>query len=192
MLNADDYYEVSIDGTVKSNEHIDARGRLIKERIVSPVENGSGYMQCNIIHNGKRKKRYVHRLVAEAFIPNPAHLPEVDHIDNDRANNAVENLRWVTHKENMKKMGSNKVINGRVVHLCECGREKSSNKSSVCAFCRKDLRRSNIPSVDELLSILYKEKYNLESVGRIYHVTGNAVKRWCKIRQINIHELKGS
>jgi len=43
---------------------------------------------------------YVHRIVATAFIPNPDNLPEVDHIDGDRTNNAVTNLRWVSRKQN--------------------------------------------------------------------------------------------
>jgi hypothetical protein len=50
--------------------------------------------------NGKRHHRKVHRLVAEAFIPNPNNLPEVDHIDTNKDNNCAENLRWCTHQEN--------------------------------------------------------------------------------------------
>ena len=51
---------------------------------------------------GKLYGKYIHRLVAEYFIPNPNGYKEVDHIDRNRQNNYVENLRWVTHKENMK------------------------------------------------------------------------------------------
>jgi DNA-directed RNA polymerase specialized sigma24 family protein len=49
---------------------------------------------------GRNNHRYVHRLVAEAFLPNPDGLPQVDHIDGDRKNNRLENLRWVTARQN--------------------------------------------------------------------------------------------
>ena len=57
----------------------------------------SGYLQVGI---GSRKTAYVHKLVARAFIPNPENKPCVDHIDGNKYNNRVENLRWVTIKEN--------------------------------------------------------------------------------------------
>lgn len=81
----------------------------IPERIVI-LQDRNGYNTAflSVIKNinGKStriKKRYgVHRLVAEAFIPNPENKPQVNHIDRDRKNNNVENLEWVTGKENQK------------------------------------------------------------------------------------------
>ena len=64
---------------------------------VKPGLNGCGYPQVGI---GTCKTVSVHRLVAEAFLPNPLGLRDVDHIDGNKTNNRVENLRWVTHKEN--------------------------------------------------------------------------------------------
>ena len=57
------------------------------------------------------KDRLVHRVVAETFIPNPDNLPEVDHIDGDKSNNCVENLRWVTRSQNMKYAFESGVLN---------------------------------------------------------------------------------
>ena len=52
---------------------------------------------------GCNTHKYVHRIVAEAFIPNPNNLPTIDHIDGDKTNNHVSNLEWVTHRENCRR-----------------------------------------------------------------------------------------
>ena len=71
------------------------------------VNMGRCYPSINISirdENGKFIKQiryYVHRLVAETFIPNPYRLSEIDHINRDKTNNHVSNLRWVTRKDNM-------------------------------------------------------------------------------------------
>lgn len=62
-----------------------------------------GYRRVSI----KCKTYYVHRLVAETFIPNPDNKPSIDHIDRNRANNDVSNLRWVTTKENAYNQKNN-------------------------------------------------------------------------------------
>ena len=67
--------------------------------------NGSGYLQVGV---GSCKDVLVHRLVARAFIPNPLGLRDVDHIDGNKLNNRVENLRWVSHKENCNNPNSAK------------------------------------------------------------------------------------
>ena len=67
---------------------------------------GCGYLQVGL--GGIRNTALVHRLVAEAFIPNPLGLRDVDHIDGNKLNNRVENLRWVSHKENCNNPNSAK------------------------------------------------------------------------------------
>lgn len=59
-----------------------------------------GYFQVDLYKNNKRTKHYVHRLVAQAYIPNPLGLPEVNHKDSDRTNNHVSNLEWVSSSGN--------------------------------------------------------------------------------------------
>lgn len=61
-----------------------------------------GYLRLCLYKNNKQHKKVVHRLVAEAFIPNPNNYPTVDHIDRNRQNNKVTNLRWCTLSDNMK------------------------------------------------------------------------------------------
>ena len=62
----------------------------------------TGYCQVFLHKDKKLVSRYLHRLVAETFIPNPGHLCEVNHIDGVKTNNAVQNLEWITRSNNIK------------------------------------------------------------------------------------------
>ena len=64
--------------------------------------NKCGYLSVMLTINGKQKRVGVHRLVAQAFIPNPDNKPQVNHIDGNKHNNKVDNLEWVTREENMQ------------------------------------------------------------------------------------------
>lgn len=86
-------YEVSNRGRVRNKRTKKIRWLETKE---------SGYLRLTIWVKKVIKHIRVNRMVAVAFIPNPDNKPEVDHIDHDRTNNNVENLRWVTHKENLQ------------------------------------------------------------------------------------------
>ena len=88
-------YEVSADGVVRN---------VKSKRVLTGQVAKNGYVRVGIENKclGERRHCLVHRLVAEAWIPNPDDLPEVNHIDSDRRNNNVANLEWCTHSENMK------------------------------------------------------------------------------------------
>lgn len=92
-------YLVSNKGNVLSLAKNDGNGN--RNRILKPGTR-RGYKKVTLCKAGNTKELAVHRLVAEAFIPNPENKPFVNHIDNNRANNVVTNLEWVTHKENME------------------------------------------------------------------------------------------
>ena len=70
-------------------------------KILKPNDNGIGYFIIQLCKNGKRKNYLIHRLVAEHFLDNPNNLPEVNHKDEDKSNNFVNNLEWCKHKYNM-------------------------------------------------------------------------------------------
>lgn len=93
-------YQVSNLGNVKSLERINKNNRKVKEKILKPLKLNTKYLSIVLCKNGKNNRFLVHRLVAQAFIPNPENKPCIDHINTDRTDNRVENLRWVTYKEN--------------------------------------------------------------------------------------------
>ena len=99
------YYKVSNLGKVKSVDRIikykDDRVYYTKGKILIQDINTRGYKYVTLSKESMRRKRTVHRLVIEAFIPNPENKPCIDHINTIKTDNRVQNLRWVTQKENL-------------------------------------------------------------------------------------------
>lgn len=85
-------YEVSSEGRIRNKK----TGRILK-----PAKNSSGYLQVVLCKNGKKKSLFVHRLVADVWIPNPDNLPQVNHINENKEDNRVENLEWCTRQYNI-------------------------------------------------------------------------------------------
>lgn len=99
-------YEISNLGRIKSCDRIVNFGkqkRLSKGIILTINTAGSNYNHIKLSKNGVIKRKYIHRLVCEAFIPNPDNKPEINHINEDKRDNRVQNLEWVTKKENMNR-----------------------------------------------------------------------------------------
>lgn len=90
------HYQISDQGEVYS---------LKTKKFLKPwIDSKGRYLIIGLSKNNQVTKFLVHRLVGEAFIPNPNNLPEIDHIDRNTQNNRVENLQWITHLENMNKL----------------------------------------------------------------------------------------
>lgn len=99
-------YQVSNLGRVKHLEFTRPNAltggvSVIKEKILSPTITHNGYYLVRLYKNKKYKAYTIHRLVAEAFIPNPLNLPQVNHKDENKVNNCVDNLEWCDRDYNV-------------------------------------------------------------------------------------------
>ena len=148
------HYQVSNCGRVKSI-------KFGKERILKLITDKCGYLKVNLYKNNIKKEYFVHRLVAEAFIPNTENLPEVNHKDENKLNNNAENLEWCdreyncnfgTRNERVIAKNTNGKLSKTVLQYTldgefvgewpsarECGRN-GFNQGSVSACCRGELK----------------------------------------------------
>lgn len=107
----EEQYLINNDGEVYS---------LLSNKVLKPNYMTTGYLSVELFKNGKRKRCSIHRLVAEAFIDNPDNLPCVNHKDENKQNNNVENLEWCTYKYNSnygtckEKIKKNRVISDKL------------------------------------------------------------------------------
>ena len=92
IVSYEDLYEVSDTGLVRNK---------VSGKILKPLKNNRGYLHVRLYKDGIGKFKLVHRLVANAFIPNPLNLPEVNHIDENKSNNNVDNLEWCSRQYNI-------------------------------------------------------------------------------------------
>ena len=105
VIGFDDYY-VGDDGIIYSTKK---NGGYIRD--LTPMklrEDKDGYLEVGMYKDGKRYFRRVHRVVAEAFIPNPKHLPQINHKDGNVKNNNVDNLEWCDRAYNTR-YGSSRI-----------------------------------------------------------------------------------
>ena len=113
VVGYEELYEVSNFGRVRSLDRIDSNNHPLNGVILKPYISNSGYLLVGLYKQQKRDRKLLHRLVAEAFIPNPENKPEIDHINTIKTDNTVflnedgsinyekTNLRWTTRKENI-------------------------------------------------------------------------------------------
>lgn len=95
IKNYEGLYQISDKGNVKS---------LKREKILTPQKNSNGYLRVQLTKEGVKNRFFVHRLVAEAFNPNPNKYPIVNHLDCNPLNNDFKNLEWCTLKMNSEYM----------------------------------------------------------------------------------------
>jgi hypothetical protein len=144
--------------TQLSNNPNDELG-CIKPLYIKP----DGYAAVGAFIHGKNKPHSVHRLVAEAFIPNPENKLCVNHINSNRSDNRVENLEWVTHREN-------------IIHSMVFGKKTDFGEGSH----RAKLKQSDVDNI----RILLNKGANQTEISKIYNVAPSTInnistgKRW--------------
>ena len=105
-----------------------------RKRFLNPFMSNTGYPQVSLYLNGSKKTCFVHRLVAETFLPNPDNKPQVHHVDGDRTNPTLSNLQWTTPEENSNddihkaRCGS---VNTRKVYCVEL--DKTFDSQTIAA-----------------------------------------------------------
>ena len=141
------------------NYRITSDGRVINKYDKEKVLDGcskDGYLKVNLYNDGVGSSKRVHRLVAEAFIPNPDNKPDVNHKNGNKHDNCVDNLEWVTKSENMKhayqtglakphptygmlgKKNPNGGSKGKPVRILETGEEFNSIKDCADSIGGRD------------------------------------------------------
>ena len=135
-------YQISNKGHVKSL-------KCGKERILKPLINSSGYLKVGLCKNGRVNQLQLHRLVAESFIANPHNLPEINHRDENKKNNCVENLEWCDRGYNINYGTRNERISRKILQYSKLGefirewqsaaeveRELNINHSNIASCCK--------------------------------------------------------
>ena len=152
-------YEVSDSGTIKHSAFTTTDGRNKPECILKGIPDKDGYTQVRLWKNGKGHTKKIHRLVAEAFIPNPNRLPCVNHKDGCKHNNSLENLEWCDHSQNM-------------VHAYAYGLRKAhkGESNSQHKLTNEDVEyiRTNC--------ILNDLNYGIRAMARKFHVQNSTVR----------------
>lgn len=140
-------YQVSDTGLVKRIPSVKCK----TERILQQGTQKTGYKYVNLSKNSRPHTKRVHRLVAETFIPNPDNLPQINHKDENKANNNVNNLEWCSEKYNVNYGTRRKrcsITRGTTVQCVETGQTYPSARnasqhtgiyqSSISRCCNKD------------------------------------------------------
>lgn len=157
-------YQISNFGNVKSLKREVSNGtgtRIIDQRLLSQVTNRYGYICVTLCKNSKYKHCTIHRLVAEAFIDNPDNLPCVNHKDENKQNNNVDNLEWCS-------VAYNNSYGSRLGKVSNKNKGKKHSEET-----KQKLREKAIGRISSRRKPV--NQYDLE---------GNLIRRWDYVRQI--------
>lgn len=152
-------YEISSNGRVKSLNY----NKTGREQILKPIKNRFGYLQIILNQNGKKKHFSVHRLVAQAFISNIENKPCINHKDEDKTNNKVENLEWCTVSYNNNYGTRNKQVSKALK-----GRKHSQEwiEKATKARIYKKLSQETIEKISKSKKGKKQSQETIEKIGK--------------------------
>ena len=153
-------YQVSNLGRIKSLPKQDGF-RFLNEKIKKSFRQKNGYLRASLYKEGIGKTELIHRLVAKAFLPNPNSLPQVNHKDENKLNNRVDNLEWCSAKYNMN-YGT--CIERRAKTQRETGCQINNKASSVPVICLEN-------------NIIYP---SIREAERKLHLDGSCISKVCR------------
>ena len=122
-----------------------------RKKFLKPRANNDGYLIVNLHKDGKVKTHLIHRLVAEAYIPNTENLPQINHRDENKTNNCLQNLEWCdakynsnygTRNEKIKKPILQFSLDGEFIREWECANDVGKEVQSNISKCLKGNRKS--------------------------------------------------
>lgn len=148
-------YEVSDLGNVRRSLSEKPHDGTYPGRMLRPF-NSYGYRRVILCSKNKTKKFFVHRLVAQAFIPNPTNLPIINHLNFDRSDNRISNLEWCTQKRNMQ-------------HSIQAGRKRIFGEENVNA-------KLNNLSVRRIRKLFSTGKHSKSELARQFKVTPSLIR----------------
>lgn len=168
FLKDSDRYEISTHGKVRSVDYVDTFigsgkvpcERKKKGRMLIISHNGKGYKKVGLANIGQK---YIHRLVAETYLPNPEGKRTVNHLDGNKSNNRLDNLEWATHSENQ--------FHSKATGLAKKGGEHKQSKLS-----NEDvefIRKNYIPRHPE---------FGCNAMGRKYGISGGHINNILKYK----------
>lgn len=167
IIDYEGIYQISNIGRVKSLDrnilYSNGKTHFQKGKELNGFLNTSGYWSVDLYKRGKSKKFYIHRLVAIAFIPNPFNKTEINHIDEDKLNNCVENLEWCTSSEN-------KLAGTVIKRANKTRKEKGVGEKPIIQF---DLQHNLIKEYKNINEAIKETGINRKS---IYNSCNNKVK----------------